>query len=610
MFVKMKFCALLLIILFQSVGLFGQVSGRDLHKIQHFFKNGFQAIPTNSDYPYSEQCEDCIYQPSLTYLNDTTGVIFNNEYLLFRHPLKFQRKTEILKWIATDYVKVGEYQEFQNYVRDSIARDKMYFALKDNDEASCILNYDEIFYDEGSLEGVDFDPSDRQLNRSVFTLNWKYKFSYSDINLQYALQDMYLPIPERYYNQKIFDERKWHYRYYDVQNISTEPTQALRRHKLIIDHFPSTFANMDLWAGNSQFDRDIWSIHAQLYKQICPEENMLGITGMQVNGFCHWKQEQLQQKFDKAGLEYIVVVSPPTKQDLEEINAQQKNYTFPENDYTVQWRITTKEYATFLKSVRDSILAEKLYYSIPDLSDKLELVDHPTTFYNERTSQIEKVDSLNWIENRLAFPLVLDNKIVNKYPKLVQAILLDEVYEKAQCTFWSNNVDRRSVIGEFELTGAEMIDFPIDTLQLQLIITDSKNFVGLDRNDDWINRLGQSTGVRSHSNYSKFFTAHVVNAKPEQVLSTESNELIQGLTYDQAVAFYYWKYPMFKINNKSELQDYVLPDEEQFSRIQKGEQVIVQAQTVDFPTPLFRYVVHIFPKMVILENEGSDIKLR
>src|SRR5690606_38388004 len=94
----------------------------------------------------------------------------------------------------------NEYRQFVDWVRDSIAREKIYLSdLLDDEDAEVFINYEDIYFDEGALEYVDYDPSDRELNRTIFNLNWDRRFDYNDPDYVPILADMYYPQPQRYY---------------------------------------------------------------------------------------------------------------------------------------------------------------------------------------------------------------------------------------------------------------------------------------------------------------------------------------------------------------------------------------------------------------------------
>ncbi|MGM0478642.1 MAG: SUMF1/EgtB/PvdO family nonheme iron enzyme [Bacteroidota bacterium] len=123
----------------------------------------------------------------------------------------------------------NEYRQFVNWVRDSIAREKIFVGLEEDEEASRYINYKDEYFDEGLLEWVEYEPSDRFRNREVFNLNWDRQFSYKDPMLVPLLADMYYPQPQRFYDRKEIDTRKLKFRYYWIDLV-----EAARRGKVNI----------------------------------------------------------------------------------------------------------------------------------------------------------------------------------------------------------------------------------------------------------------------------------------------------------------------------------------------------------------------------------------
>ncbi|MDG1147765.1 MAG: SUMF1/EgtB/PvdO family nonheme iron enzyme [Crocinitomicaceae bacterium] len=113
----------------------------------------------------------------------------------------------------------NEYRQFVNWVKDSIARDKIYSELEDDDDASRYINYREMYFDEGALEYVEYDASDRDINRSVFSLNWDRKINYSDPDLVPILADMYYPQPQRFYQRREINTNKLMFKYYWIDYV-------------------------------------------------------------------------------------------------------------------------------------------------------------------------------------------------------------------------------------------------------------------------------------------------------------------------------------------------------------------------------------------------------
>ena len=123
----------------------------------------------------------------------------------------------------------NEYRQFVDWVRDSIARDLIYFGLDDSEEASRWLNYHEYYYSADDLEYVQFEPDDRDINRELFSLNWDRRFYYNDPELVPFLADMYFPEPERFYGRKQIDTRKLIFEYYWIDFV-----EAARRGRIEI----------------------------------------------------------------------------------------------------------------------------------------------------------------------------------------------------------------------------------------------------------------------------------------------------------------------------------------------------------------------------------------
>lgn len=114
----------------------------------------------------------------------------------------------------------NEYRQFVDWVKDSIAREKVYLSdLLEDDDAERYINYQDMYFDEGALEYVDYDGSDRELNRTIFNLNWDRKFDYNDPDLVPILADMYYPQPQRYYKRREVDIRKLMFRYYWIDLV-------------------------------------------------------------------------------------------------------------------------------------------------------------------------------------------------------------------------------------------------------------------------------------------------------------------------------------------------------------------------------------------------------
>ena len=140
----------------------------------------------------------------------------NDQDVPFLHQTR--AKTVSVQSFYMDQTEItnNEYRQFVNWVRDSIAREKIYVALDsdEDEEANRFINYQEEYFDEDALQWVVEDEYD--FSERVFSLNWDRQFSYSDPDLVPILADMYYPQPERYYKRKEIDTRKLRFKYYWV----------------------------------------------------------------------------------------------------------------------------------------------------------------------------------------------------------------------------------------------------------------------------------------------------------------------------------------------------------------------------------------------------------
>ena len=163
--------------------------------------------------------------------------------------------------------------------------------------------------------------------------------------------------------------------------------------------------------------------------------------------------------------------------------------------------------------------------------------------------------------------------------------------------------------------------------------TTSDNWENKDLAMDRSNLPENKNGVRRHSDLSKFFVKETVflypsancalcnvncihdhgiekkstcgkcdqgwekNIKPYDFWSNPE-ALVTGLTYDQALAYYNWRHQdkAWVQKRNARFFDELVPTEEQFKKVQAGESIILEKQELNYPNPLFRYVIHFYPK--------------
>jgi len=592
-----------------------QIGKQDRATLLDIIGREFVVLPNKPAYPYVSFNSSCTVQPSVTRKYDTTGIYFHNEYLLFRHPIAYKQGSEVLKLMNPTYVTVAEYLEFQAYVRDSVARERIFSRIPDDDKANKYIRYESSYFDQTKAQMLVSQPSNRDFNRSLFPLNWNQPISYTSAELMPLLADMYYPQPERLNLIRDFDARKLVYRHTDhYEQFQTMEWSAVvqRFPPLSESHFQdktlvlqevSTISDTYYWSARSQFDRDEFSILGHLYNQQLKEEPVIGITGMQANAFCHWKQEQIQQQLHKKKLPYKAVVTTPLWEEVPSEAAPE--LTIPARDYTAQWKITAAAYLEFIASTQDSILRGTLFRKVPADVDAAQMLAWPTPYFDEGSLAV--VDKLAFDDyrgrawyNRYVFPLNYRYKIrPGSFGGLTDSILHSDGYQHPVFSYFYFDARERSIQGQFSTTprhGRSDPESRRDTLRLlfEELGPDGEP-IGKDQMYEYFNVLGQSSGVRYYENMARLIRTQSVAILPEvPITDADTKSWVQGISYAQAIAFYYWKYPLQAQNPSGGWQQFVLPSEEQFRQVQRGEQVIVPARKVAYPTPVFRYVVHVY----------------
>lgn len=200
-------------------------------------------------------------------------------------------------WMSDHEVTNKEYREFVNWVRDSIARDMIYFGLENDDEATEYLQVPKT-YEEwvdvvcgGHEECDEFEPSDRDLNREILLLNWDKEFDYHDPKIVPLVAEIYYPNPERFYARREFDVRKFNYRLLTGIEINVYPdtTNFLQMTDSI-----GFLGNCYFW--HPAFD----------------DYPVVNLSYQQMIAYCTWKQDQLNKELKRWGEDSQIRVDIPT----------------------------------------------------------------------------------------------------------------------------------------------------------------------------------------------------------------------------------------------------------------------------------------------------------
>jgi hypothetical protein len=550
-------------------------------KVLKLLGDDFQRIPARTNSPYMEPSEVCRIVPSTTVLGDTSGIVYQNEYMLFRnYPNPAQSLSDAaLSCVKSTYVSNAEYLEFQNWVRDSIAREYIYDGVESDADAVKLINVS-----KSEMKSFKFNLDDRTENRSIYNLNWKTKFSYTDPQFLPFLYFLYLSPNERFCKRKDIDER--HLRYIYIQSVQKSKGELKKFHSNI-----PVILFQDFWAAQSASINDEYSVLGQVYDQLLPDQPAVGLTGIQANAFCYWKELQLQQELNKKHLPYLVQVTLPLVSEL--TVKTPGNLSIPTKDYTSNWKITVKNYQIFMRAVRDSFITEVLYAELPDSKEATKLIQSKPLYFDEGCLKFVKFNSDKRASNREVFALTENGSILKKHKEEIKKIEVRNSDQLDIYKYYRMDIKSKAIVGKLE----NRERYNLDGLNFEFLHTSEKDSVtkepiGMDLNLDYVNMLSQGSGVRGHEKYRRFIVPELVQLTPGiPIENQKSEDFIQGISYEQALAYYHWKYPISKVKESNDWQRYVYPNKEQFEQIQKGVQIIVPQHELNYPTPVFRYVI-------------------
>lgn len=527
----------------------------------------------------------CLMVPSISVQQDTSGVVFQNEFVLFRNysDPSVDFSNAVLSARKSTFVTNAEYQEFQNWVRDSMAREVIYQELKNVDFMQG-LTFLDLTREEWKNKEV-ISKNNYEENRYTHKLNWNTKFSYSDPELLPLTALLYLQPSERFYKLRNFDDRKLIYQYLEsIEEQENGATQMTMQTPTII--------HKEYWAQKSTSINDEFSVLGQAYTELLPEQPVIGLTGMQANAFCFWKELQLQQLLNEKKLPYQAVVTLP---QVSELTNSSTSISVPAKDYTSLWKITVTDYQLFRQAVLDSSVMEILYQEIIEDKEAQKLLSPQSSYFSEPHQAMAEFDPSDRRNNRQLFPFTKNLSILKKYTAHYNSIRSRDYFD--QFRYYRMDVTSKALVGK-----SVPLPYYIDNeryVQI-LVLAEADSLgdpLGMDLNLDYVNILMQGTGVKSHEDYSRFIDQVILDISPGVDFHLQKPEdLAKAITYEQALAYYHWKYPIWKAKSGDNWQNYVYPSEEQFTKIQNGEQIIVPEHQVEFPSPTFRYVVTFIPR--------------
>ena len=620
-----------IISLFVSLSSWSQTKS-EIKKIEKILGKDFSKAEAENYYrkTYSKNVQA---DTSLVIKYDTTGIHKNGEYLMFRSPLTYDKRKESFKFIKQTPVTVNEYNEFIDWVRDSIAREKLFYGLSDDVMAHSFLIEHKDNCSDACLKS-------REQAREKYSFNWDIEVDYENRDYIPILADMYLPQPERFFQKHEFDTRKLMYSYQEAFSEYPEAFISEQRNSnpkirdwgyadiiSIDDEFPRTSINQvniypDYYSIASS-ENLIYTencVLGEVYPAQFKNSSLYGLLGTQASAYCAWLGHNINLQLVKKGTNLIAKVTLPVEGDL---SVKEKiELIIPKTDYTNTWRITLNEFKEFTQYVKDSLIQEKLYSSSNSDEEANQLIEYQPSYFDDGSLEFVDFDPSDRFMNREAFFLkknidliqFLNGKYIDtitldfKTEKTVNSIGLYEYYEKEvsnnsllyRC-YWKD-IEAIAFVGHYffsNQSGNYELDYD-DLSNTYEPLSGYKNRYGWEeypstkgksfRLGGFFNDLGSNLTIRSHENRQQFIIS---------VLPTINDKIKtkDDISYEQALAFYTWKYPRWKMNTSMDnWQQFVFPTEEQFKKVQNGEKVVIPEHSIEYPTPVFRYVVHLYEK--------------
>lgn len=584
---------------------------------------------------------DLKFYPSQTVKGDTTGASNDGEYLLFHDKIS-QKNGELFKLFRLSWVSNYEYDLFINWVKDSMILERVYANTDPTGNDAIpdeligeMLNHPDDYYDSINEYHMEFDPSQPAINRQLFTLSWRMK-CITDGQIIPLISEMYLPSYERYNRTKDWDERQFYY----VKKNGDE----------VIFISP----DRDRWAEQSQYPYDYYYNLAHYYSIEDPSEYLpvIGLHGTQIQAFLDYEERRLQNKLDENGYNYEVHLSLPTEDEIKLADTNdcdcKMEYIMEEKNMTDHWRITNGGYWEFLSWVQDSIIRENIYRNDADvkkpISDEFlgDMLSNPDVYYDEVNLSWVEFDPAQPFINRSLFTLDFDFNWKKKIAAKDYVPLIKDLFQHPEeLDTIKGKVNHKDFKPELYTYRYEWQDLARRSQTGELKWNEEKQRYDLE--DSWSGKdldmdKKPSTGARSHADLSRFIIEETVSIYPgancalcnqlcvhehgdeltweeqqkvcdkcpldwdknmkEYDFWTNPEELVTGLTYAQALAFYNWKYHRHTWWNKTNTRfhDDLVPTPVQYEKIQRGETVIVEEQKLTFPDPWFRYVIHFYEK--------------
>jgi|GEM_PF-4497188 len=432
-------------------------------------------------------------------------------------------------------VSIQDFMAYQKDVRDSIAIETIFFSIEEDKESLDYLNAKKKLQDH---------PSEREINRSLFTLNRNVKNLYDEMYHVPILQVMKIPRYAKFLHAKelYFDDRCNFYETNENKRFKYADTA-------LSSSAYSIFHNHWKIAQYSASPYDIPNVLAQTLPVIFKNSAPYDITESQYKAYIDWKTKKIKLNLKKKKINASVELVPFFKVDTFSFIIQGKTLFD-------QWVINGEEYKEFMGYAYDSLKRDKLFFDLLEWDRSNKFIDYHRFYFCEKYLAWVEFDPGEKEENRTVFNLNFDAKIKEKDPEI--STILNSLARETESSF-------------------------------------TYSYRRLTPKD----QLEKSQPLRKCTYKNEpFFKIDTINVKLiRQTPSNSEQNFMRQLNYEQALAFYNWKYPISKCSPLSNWNDFVFPSKEEFELMMSGKSEVFENKTFSYTAKTLRY------KVVVLLDE-------
>jgi hypothetical protein len=451
---------------------------------------------------------------------------------LFDKEMTYHKDENTITFETLYPLNISNFEKFQNDVRDSVAIETLFFSIEDDKES---LSYLE------SNKKTRVYPSEREFNRTLFPLDRDVKNLYTrDVHMIF-LQFMRIPsdLKPLLNNAISFDDRRIYYETNSEKKFKYSDT-------LISNTACSIYHNHWKLSEFSDSKHDIPDVLAQVLPILFKENAPYNLTKDQYKAYLDWKSKKLNAELEKRRIDGQIEIIPLFQIDTFE-------FAVKGTELYNQWDIKKSEYDEFVKYSSDSLVRETLFFELAEWKKANKFIQHPEYYLSEKYLEFVEFDPVDKVENRKLFSLDYKAKIKVKNPEVKKIIISLELMHKKSLMYCFRTLNLK-----------ESIDKP------------------------------SAFNFRSYYNQPWFqIDTNKVEVLPIKKVEPQGT-FIQQLNYEQAIAFYTWKYPISKATVNSNWKNYIFPTQEEFLKMQTKSENICPDKSFYYSTNTLKYKVKLF----------------